>query len=531
MYKNKREIQRRLKFHLERSGVKDNFFGIFLKGSQNYMKNYNVNSDVDSVVIYIPSKIDIINTSCTKKETIKLECGEEIAFLDIRTFFREIVNPNLFTLEILQTEFFILNESYKKEIIALKSMLQTIIESNKKTLIENICKINERNMRYINKNGLCEKKAFHLIRMSKSAVKINLGKKSKECLKPISDSNVKEIKYDKSVDYLLLMDRCNYFYQNSNNLKDIAENDVDKKQLIKESTNQILFSILYRNISQSIDNQVYDSNKEVLFSSWTNKEHKIRNNGGIIKLKNNTLNFIGRGSAFNVQEGNTSSYVKKENHLLLIDCGSDVFKSLIEKDVLKDVDEIDVLLTHMHPDHFGSLGDLIFYTYFKMGASQLPSLTIHHKSNNLTKTLESLGVYSFMYFEQEFYTEFKGKHRRIKDYFVKPVRVKHYPSLADDNQFETIGFDLIINNKSIYYSGDSYIIPKKILTSFLNLEFDEFYQDTCALDYEGNPHLSYKKLLELIPKELRGLVSIMHIDETFNITQAEKDGFKVVEKI
>ena len=248
-------------------------------------------------------------------------------------------------------------------------------------------------------------------------------------------------------------------------------------------------------------------------------------------MKKNTLNFVGRGSAFNVKEGNTSSYVKKENHLLLIDCGSDVFKSLIEKDVLKGVEEVDVLLTHMHPDHFGSLGDLIFYTYFKMGTPQMPSITIHHKSKNLTKTLESLGVYSFMYFEQEFYTEFKGKHREIKDYFVKPVEVKHYPSLAVDNLFETIGFDLMINNKNIYYSGDSYVIPNQILTSFLNLEFDEFYQDTCALDYEGNPHLSYRKLLEFIPHQLRELVSIMHIDETFDITRAKKDGFQVVEKI
>ena len=107
-----------------------------------------------------------------------------------------------------------------------------------------------------------------------------------------------------------------------------------------------------------------------------------------------TLTFIGRGSAFNVKEGNTSSYIKKGGHLLLIDCGSDVFKNLIEKNILKDVSEVDVLLTHMHPDHFGSLGDLIFYTYFKMGTSQVPSITIHHKSKNLIKTLETLGVYS-----------------------------------------------------------------------------------------------------------------------------------------
>ena len=31
------------------------------------------------------------------------------------------------------------------------------------------------------------------------------------------------------------------------------------------------------------------------------------------------LKFLGRGSAFNVKEGNTSAYYKKDNMLLLID--------------------------------------------------------------------------------------------------------------------------------------------------------------------------------------------------------------------
>ena len=249
MYKNKKDIKKRLKVHLEKSGKKGEYFGIFLKGSQNYMKEFNVNSDVDSVVIYVPNLIETINTTCTKKETIKLECGEEIAFLDIRSFFKEIDSPTLFTIEALQTEYFILNEKYKEEFLKLKKMLKFIVNSNKKTLIENICKVNERNMKHINKYGLCEKKAFHLIRMSNSAVKIKLGKKADECLKSIPDFNVRRIKYNKSIDPILLKEMCVYYYQNSKTLESIAEDILEKKKQTKKIADEILFSILKGNFS------------------------------------------------------------------------------------------------------------------------------------------------------------------------------------------------------------------------------------------------------------------------------------------
>lgn len=41
----------------------------------------------------------------------------------------------------------------------------------------------------------------------------------------------------------------------------------------------------------------------------------------------NKLKFLGRGSGYNVKEGNTSAYIIKNNSLLLIDCGNDIFYS------------------------------------------------------------------------------------------------------------------------------------------------------------------------------------------------------------
>ena len=77
------------------------------------------------------------------------------------------------------------------------------------------------------------------------------------------------------------------------------------------------------------------------------------------------LKFLGRGSAFNTAEGNTSAYIKDNNwHMLLIDCGETVFSKIIKLNLLDDINRLDVIITHTHPDHIGSLGSLIFYCYY-----------------------------------------------------------------------------------------------------------------------------------------------------------------------
>ncbi len=78
------------------------------------------------------------------------------------------------------------------------------------------------------------------------------------------------------------------------------------------------------------------------------------------------LNFIGSGSAFNTGIGNNSTFLKINKSLILIDCGSSTFSRLRELNVLDGVEHVRVFITHTHPDHVGSLGDLIFYVYYVM---------------------------------------------------------------------------------------------------------------------------------------------------------------------
>ena len=78
----------------------------------------------------------------------------------------------------------------------------------------------------------------------------------------------------------------------------------------------------------------------------------------------NKLEFLGRGSGYNVTEGNTCAFIKKDDTLLLIDCGESIFKEIIKKNLIDGIKNIHVLITHMHSDHIDSLGSFVGYCHW-----------------------------------------------------------------------------------------------------------------------------------------------------------------------
>ena len=57
-----------------------------------------------------------------------------------------------------------------------------------------------------------------------------------------------------------------------------------------------------------------------------------------------TLKFLGRGSAFNTKEGNTAAYIKQDSHLLLIDCGENIFERMVNNNLLDGIEKVDVFV-------------------------------------------------------------------------------------------------------------------------------------------------------------------------------------------
>lgn len=225
-----------------------------------------------------------------------------------------------------------------------------------------------------------------------------------------------------------------------------------------------------------------------------------------------TLNFIGRGSAFNVKEGNTSAYyIDKDNNLLLIDCGENIFERIVDKKLLEGVNNINVLITHKHSDHIGSLSSLIYYCHYVLG-------------KNITVLYPDATLYDILYLMGHNDEEYNYKvlnlqvFNNIGDMYIQPVLTRHIKNHS------CYGYYLNIRNKNIYYSGDT----NKFNMGTIN-KCDETYQDTCLADYEGNVHLSLRKLCKDVPKEHRDKIYCMHIDCDELINRAKQEGFNVVE--
>lgn len=225
------------------------------------------------------------------------------------------------------------------------------------------------------------------------------------------------------------------------------------------------------------------------------------------------LKFIGRGSAFNVKEGNNSAYIKQDNKFILLDCGENVFQRIIENNLLEDIESVEVLITHLNADHVGSLSTLIFYCYYMKRITPI----IYYPSKEIKELLKLMG-HDKEYILQEIEVNLMFNISNLK---VKFIPVSHMSIM------NCYSLNISDEDKKIYYSGDSNDIPKEIIDD-LN-EIDEFYQDTCMAEYEGNIHLSLRKLCELVPDRYRRKVYCMHIDNNGLIGRAQKEGFNVVE--
>jgi ribonuclease BN (tRNA processing enzyme) len=232
------------------------------------------------------------------------------------------------------------------------------------------------------------------------------------------------------------------------------------------------------------------------------------------------LKFIGIGSAFNTKLGNTSAYIKENGVLLLIDCGELTFDRILKMNLLDDINEVHIAVTHTHPDHIGSLGSFIFYCYYVRNIKPI-FYAINYSFIELVKLM---GI-------SEKHCEFDNctlkKHVEIENlnldlWFFKNDHVKEISS-----------FGIVIMNwntkEMAYYSGDSRDIPKQILKGFLRGNIRYLYQDTCKADCDDNAHLSLRKLTKLIPIELRDRIYCIHLDSGFDRSEAEGLGFNVVE--
>ncbi len=232
------------------------------------------------------------------------------------------------------------------------------------------------------------------------------------------------------------------------------------------------------------------------------------------------LKFLGRGAAFNPKEGNNSAYFIERKQLFLVDCGESVFERILAGELLNDIDIINVMITHTHSDHIGSLGSLVMYSYYKM--HQPLNIIIPSEAqylSNIKQILNGFGCSEKMY-------SFFGE--KMYDYQFKNFNNIRFVETKHCDELECYGIIFDTSQGIIYYSGDTKettIINQLIHSKQL---IDKMYIDTTSDDFPGNVHLYVGLLQEIIPDELKKKVYCMHINNDICISQAENLGFNVV---
>ena len=168
--------------------------GVFLQGSQNYELDYE-GSDVDTKLIVVPSFKDI----CLNRKpvsTTHIRANEEHTdWKDIRLYMETFRKQNLNFLEILFTDFYIINPMYKEEWDRLVAAREFIARMNVHRAVKSMKgiameKYHAMEHRYpakvdiIDKYGYDGKQVSHLDRVDDYLERYIAGEPYKDCLIP-----------------------------------------------------------------------------------------------------------------------------------------------------------------------------------------------------------------------------------------------------------------------------------------------------------------------------------------------------------
>ena len=237
------------------------------------------------------------------------------------------------------------------------------------------------------------------------------------------------------------------------------------------------------------------------------------------------LKFIGTGSAFNTELGNTSAYIKQDQTLFILDCGETAFTRMKQLNIFEDVKNVYIAITHMHSDHIGSLGGLI--AYLNIFCDIQPTIVItsedsaEKQEDDLRNYLTYVGIdeedYDFSY-DDMLEDVLPGLKK------VLMVEIKHCDNLT------SYAIELYFDNKTIFYVGDNYDKEYLSLLSKQLKPQDIIYTDVTNKEYKNRVHISLNELCEIFPENLRAQVYCMHFSDFSVINEAREKGFKIANR-
>ena len=280
-----------------------------------------------------------------------------------------------------------------------------------------------------------------------------------------------------------------------------------------------------------ISNNLYEPDKIVTINGYkfANLEfvlkvkemlYRLKDKAIIKKLRKNLYNksllkFIGTGDMSNFSLKNNSAFIKFDKTMLLLDCGMTTFHSLLEKDVLSNLDEIYIAITHTHPDHVGSLSALILYLYFgtNVKINIIVNSSFNEQEKHLKLLLKSQGA-------NENYYNFIDISKINSFFNIKSERINHCSEL------DSYAYEIIIDDDTTYYYlGDNNDI--EFYNKKLKLLKPNDFLFTDISNKITNVHLNLLKVAELTPPELRSQICLMHFNSTDTIFESKALGFNI----
>lgn len=156
--------------------------GVFLYGSQNYNMS-DEQSDVDTKVLVVPSLADVVCARCPVAFEHYCDNGEHINFVDVREFVRQVLKQNPNTLELLFTEYYVLNPVFKGVWFDIWRHREEVTRINPYKAVDTMRHMANKEYHHMEKNGFNHKKLATMTRLEKAISDYMLGVKYENVLK------------------------------------------------------------------------------------------------------------------------------------------------------------------------------------------------------------------------------------------------------------------------------------------------------------------------------------------------------------
>ena len=272
-YKNDIDINKRLHEHVlyAINTYNKDWFVLCLQGSQNYGMA-DENSDIDSKILLIPSLNDLVLNKTAISHTLEMPDNQEhVDCKDVRDYFKIFRKSNINFVEILFTDYWIVNHKYSDLWFELRRKNEELARINPYAAVScmrgmalekrhALCHEYPSRMEWIEEYGFDPKQLSHLARINWFIKEYTNNKPYKDCIYPESAYIRNWLIQGKRTGWGLSKEkkkkRADEFVDNiteiANSYRTIYSNEIDEK--LDKFLNDILYQLISRAMKDELIN-------------------------------------------------------------------------------------------------------------------------------------------------------------------------------------------------------------------------------------------------------------------------------------